>query len=161
MNTVIEQRPDRLSMSIACEVLGLNRSSVYERRKRAAGGHPPPQQSRKKSVQPRALSEQEREQVIETLHRAPYCDQPPSEVYQRLLESNQHLCSVSTLHRLRRTRGENGERRAQRPAQHNAIPRLLAFAPNEVWSWDITKRPLVRRGIYLSLYVVLDLVRRA
>jgi putative transposase len=46
------------------------------------------------------------------------------------------------------------------PAQHNAIPRLLAFAPNEVWSWDITKLPLVRRGIYLSLYVVLDLFSR-
>lgn len=64
------------------------------------------------------------------------------------------------MHRLLRARGENGERRAQRPAQHNAIPRLLAFAPNEVWSWDITKLPLVRRGIYLSLYVVLDLFSR-
>ncbi len=34
------------------------------------------------------------------------------------------------------------------------------MAPNEVWSWDITKLPWVRRGIYLSLYVVLDLFRR-
>ncbi|MCF6211337.1 MAG: IS3 family transposase, partial [Gammaproteobacteria bacterium] len=66
-------------------------------------------------MQPRALSEQEREQVIETLHSTPYRDQPPSEVYHRLLERNQHLCSVSTMHRLLRTRGENGERRAQRP----------------------------------------------
>jgi len=29
-----------------------------------------------------------------------------------------------------------------------------------VWTWDITKLPLVRRGIYLSLYVVLDLFSR-
>ena len=64
------------------------------------------------------------------------------------------------MHRLLRQHGENGERRAQRPAQHHAVPRLLAFAPNEVWSWDITKLPLVRRGIYLSLYVVLDLFSR-
>jgi putative transposase len=77
-----------------------------------------------------------------------------------LLEKDQCPCSVSTLHRLLRKQGESGERRAQRPAQHNAIPRLLAFAPNEVWSWDITKLALVRRGIYLSLYVVLDLFSR-
>lgn len=146
-------------MTLACEVLGLNRSTVYRRRKAAVDTHPP-RRSRKESVQPRALSAHEREHVIETLHSAPYCDQPPAEVYQRLLEKDQCLCSVSTLHRLLRKQGENGERRAQRPAQHNAIPRLLAFAPNEVWSWDITKLPLVRRGIYLSLYVVLDLFSR-
>ncbi len=45
-------------------------------------------------------------------------------------------------------------------AEHHAVPRLLARAPNEVWTWDITKFPLVRRGIYLSLYVVLDLFSR-
>jgi len=159
VNVVLEQRPERLPLARACAVLGLNRSTVYRRRKRAVDTRPP-RRSRKESVQPRALSSQEREHVIETLHRAPYCDQPPAEVYQRLLENNQYLCSVSTMHRLLRQHGENGERRAQRPAQHHAIPRLLALAPNEVWSWDITKLPLVRRGIYLSLYVVLDLFSR-
>ncbi len=159
MNTVIEQRPDRLPMSIACAALGLNRSSMYGRRKRAEHNQPP-RRSRKESVQPRALSEHECEHVIETLHSAPYCDQPPAEVYQRLLEQDQYLCSVSTMHRLLRKQGESGERRVQRPAQHNAIPRLLAVAPNDVWSWDITKLPLMRRGIYLSLYVVLDLFSR-
>ncbi|MCF6263862.1 MAG: hypothetical protein L3J24_09795 [Xanthomonadales bacterium] len=61
------------------------------------------------------------------------------------------------MHRILRGLHENGERRNQRPAQHHAIPRLLARAPNDVWTWDITKLPLFRRGIYLSLYVVLDL----
>jgi len=159
VNTVIEQRPGRLPMSAACVALGLNRSSVYGRRKQAQHNQPP-QRSRKESVQPRALSEQECNNVVETLHSPPYHDQPPGEVYQRLLEQGEYLCSVSTMHRLLRKQGENGERRAQRPTQHNAIPRLVAFAPNEVWSWDITKLPLVRRGIYLSLYVVLDLFSR-
>jgi putative transposase len=64
------------------------------------------------------------------------------------------------MHRLLRGLGENGDRRQQRPAQHHAVPRLLASAPHDVWTWDITKLPLVRRGIYLSLYVVLDLFSR-
>lgn len=159
MNTVIEQRPDRLPMSIACQALRLNRSSVYARRPRANNEHPP-KSMRKPAVQPRALSEQERAHVIATLHSEPYRDQPPAEVYQRLLEKDQCLCSVSTMHRLLRRQGENGDRRLQRPAQHHALPRLLAVAPNEVWSWDITKLPLNHRGIYLSLYVVLDLFSR-
>lgn len=45
-------------------------------------------------------------------------------------------------------------------AQHHAVPRLRAENPNEVWTWDITKLPLTRRGVYLSLYVVLDLFSR-
>jgi putative transposase len=64
------------------------------------------------------------------------------------------------MYRLQRMRGESGERRQQRAAQHHAIPRLLATSPNEVWTWDITKLPLIRRGVYLSLYVVLDLYSR-
>jgi putative transposase len=136
VNTVIEHRPDRLPMSIACQALGLNRSSVYARHKRA-NNKTPSKQSRKNSVQPRALSKQERAHVIETLHSESYRDQPPAEIYQRLLEEDQYLCSVSTMHRLLRKQGENGERRLQRPAQHHAIPRLLAYAPNEVWTWDI------------------------
>ena len=122
-------------MSVACRALGLNRSSLYRRRRRAQGGIPL-NRARKASVQPRALSRQEREWVIETLHSEPYRDQPPAEVYQRLLEQGTHLCSISTMHRVLREQKENGERRHQRPAQHFAIPRLLAFGSNEVWSWD-------------------------
>ncbi len=93
MNIVLEQRPERLPMVRACAALGLNRSTVYRRRKRAVDTRPP-RRSHKESVQPRALSAQEREHVIETLHDAPYCDPPPAEVYQRLLEDNQYLCSM-------------------------------------------------------------------
>lgn len=162
MNRVLEQRPDRLPLSVACEALSLNRSSVYARRKRANTGkaNKPCRRSRKTFVQPRALSELECADIIKTLHSEPYRDQPPAQVYHHLLENNQYLCSISTMHRLLRQRHENGERRLQRPAQHHAIPRLLAYSPNDVWSWDVTKLPLVRRGVYLSLYVVLDLFSR-
>ena len=143
----------------ACQVLGLNRSTVAARRKRADNDEPP-RRSRLHAVQPRALSQQERAVVTALLHSEAHCDQAPATVYQRLLEQNQYHCSVSTMHRILRSNQEAGERRHQRPAQHHAIPRLLATAPHDVWTWDITKLPLVRRGVYLSLYVVLDLFSR-
>ena len=96
MNSVVFHRPDKLPLTRACQVLGLNRSTVYAHQKRAANDEPP-QRSRQQSVQPRALSAEERATVTLTLHSAPYCDQPPTEVYQRLLMQDQYLCSVSTL----------------------------------------------------------------
>ena len=159
MNAVLEHCPDRLPLTNACCALGVNRSTVYAQRHRAANDEPP-RRCRQHAKQPRALSAVEREQVIEVLHSEPYADQPPAEVYQRLLEQQQYLCSVSTMHRILRSKDESGDRRNQRPARHHAVPRLLAQEPNEVWTWDITKIPLNRRGVYLSLYVVLDLFSR-
>lgn len=159
MIAVLHERLPSLPLTRACEALCLNRSTVYAHQRRAASDEAP-KRCRQNSPQPKALTAEERETVINTLNSEPFIDQPPKEVYQRLLESGRYLCSVSTMYRLQRARGESGERRQQRAAQHNAIPRLLATRPNEVWTWDITKLPLIRRGIYLSLYVVLDLFSR-
>ena len=129
MSLAIEQRPERLSLSVACQVLGLNRSSVYQRRRGLAGDKA--KRCRKKAPQPRALSVQERQNVRDTLHSEEYRNQPPAEVRERLLEKGEAPCSISTMHRILRETGENGERRNQRPAQHNAIPRLKATAPKK------------------------------
>lgn len=40
------------------------------------------------------------------------------------------------------------------------MPRLTATRPNAVWTWDITKLATTRRGVYLNLYVVMDLFSR-
>ena len=159
MTVVLEQRPERLPFATACRTLGLNRGSVYARGKRVHNDQTP-RRARVHTVQPRALSEPERQAVITLMQTEQYCDQPPVQVYQSLLEQQRYLCSISTMHRLLRSRKQNGERRDQRPAQHHAIPRLLAARPHEVWTWDISKLPLTRRGVYLSLYVVLDLFSR-
>ena len=118
MNTAIAERRKQLPLARACQALGLNRSTVYAWQRRT-GWEEPPRRSRKESVQPRALSAEERTKVLDTLHSEAYCDQPPAQAYQRLLEQGHYLCSVSTMHRLLRDLGESGERRAQRPAQRN------------------------------------------
>lgn len=159
MNSMIEERPEGLPLSSACKALGLNRSTVYKWLG-CSSIDVAPKRCRKNSKQPRALNEIERHSVLEVLHCEAYCDQPPTQVYYQLLEQGRYLCSISTMHRLLRSVDEYGDRRLQRPAQHNAIPRLRATKPNEVWTWDISKLPTQQRGEYLSLYVVLDLYSR-
>ena len=133
MTTVLDERLSSLPLTRACSTLGLNRSTVYAHQQRAANDEPP-KRCRQNSAQPNALSADERETVVRTLNGERFTDQSPKEVDQRLLESGQYLCSVSTMYRLQRERGESGERRQQRPAQHHAIPRLVATRPHEVWT---------------------------
>ena len=39
-------------------------------------------------------------------------------------------------------------------------PELLATAPNQCWSWDITKLPGPARGVYYDAYVMVDIYSR-
>ncbi len=158
MMAVLDDRPERLPLATACRVLGLNRSTLYARQKPAQRDTPiVPQKARR---QPRALTDAERQTVLAILNSDAYCDQPPAEVYQALLEQGHYLCSARTMHRLLHANQAQGERRQQRAPQHHTVPRLVAHGPNEVWTWDITKLATQRRGEYLNLYIVIDLFSR-
>ncbi len=162
MNIIHQGLPESISQRTACEVLNINRHTFRNRIKRFSfcGPIQPVSRSRKNSRQPRALSQKEKLTVLSVMNNDEFCNQPPLQIYHELLQRGEYLCSVSTMHRLLRNYGQQGERRPQRPAQSHAVPRLHAQAPNEVWSWDITKLATVKRGEYLSLYVVMDLFSR-
>src|SRR5690554_1449948 len=116
--------------------------------------------SRRHCPQPRALSAEERAHMLEIAHSEPYRDQPVYEIYHDLLQQGIYLGSLSTWYRQLREAKESGDRRPQRAPQHHAVPRITARAANEAWTWDISKLPTRRRGVYLNLYVVLDLYSR-
>lgn len=161
MNQVINERPEGLSLAGACRALGLNRSTVYARqRKLVSDKQRAANRSRKGCRQPRALSEAERQRARDVLYSEAYRDQPPDEVYCDLLGQGEYIGSVRTLYRILAEDKATKERRNQRPGQRQAIPRLLATAPNQVWTWDISKLPTLGNGPYLSLYVVMDLFSR-
>jgi putative transposase len=150
-----------LSERMACEVLNINRQTVLECRKKSAFvGPPKPRACVKQAPQPRALTPHERQEVLKTLNSDQYADQPPAQVYFDQLSQGLYLCSISTMHRLLRAEDQSGERRNQRSPKKYEPPRLHACSPNTVWTWDITKLPLTQRGVYLSLYVVMDLYSR-
>lgn len=140
----------------AYDVLLLNRSAVYARRQRNALNETS-RRSRKDSPKPRALGAEESELVIDTLNSEEFQDQPPRAVYFKLLERGTCLCLPSTMYRLLPKAGQTGERRQQREAQHHAVPRLKATAPNQVWTWDNAKLATTTPGAYLTLYTVVDL----
>jgi putative transposase len=135
------------------EALGLSRATFYRHRKGPARrpSLPTPE---------RALSEDERTQVLDVLHSPEYVDAAPAEVYASLLSEGKYLCSVRTMYRVLESAKEVRERRdrAERPVY--CKPQLVATGPNEVWSWDITKLRTEVAFVYLYLFVILDIFSR-
>ena len=50
--------------------------------------------------------------------------------------------------------------RARLPQEPRQVPRLRAIGPNQVWSWDISYLPTSVKGIWLYLYLVVDIWSR-
>lgn len=135
---------------------GLPRSSLYRALSRR---NRPPQPSRRKPPA-RALSPREREAVVQVLHSLEYIDQAPASIWADLLEQGRYLCSVRTMYRILSKRGEVRERRNQLRHPKYEKPELLATAPNQCWSWDISKLKGPVKWSCFYLYVVLDIYSR-
>ncbi|CAO3428682.1 Mobile element protein [Azospirillum endophyticum] len=95
------------------------------------------------------------------LLRAPrFIDLAPAEVYATLLDGGVYHCSIRTMYRLLAEHDEVRERRDQLRHPVYQKRELLAKAPNEVWSWDITKLMGPMKWSYYYLYVILDIFSR-
>lgn len=148
-----EQLSERASISAACESLGVPRSSFY--RARQPKSEPKPRPTPK-----RALSQEEREQVRQTLNGERFQDSAPRQVYAALLDEGKYLCSWRTMYRILDDHKEVKERRNQLCHPNYAKPELLATGPNQLWSWDITKLKGPAKWTYYYLYTILDVYSR-
>jgi putative transposase len=150
-----QQLASSVGLAAACQALGVSRASLYRQRRRpeqsvpAARSHPP-----------RALNSQERQTVLDTLHAPRFVDQAPAEVYATLLDEQTYLCSIRTMYRILEQGAEVRERRDQLRHPQYQKPQLVATAPNQVWTWDITRLLGLARGSYFYLYTILDLFSR-
>jgi putative transposase len=98
--------------------------------------------------------------VLEVLHAERFWDQAPASVWATLLDEGSYLCSVSTMYRLLRLAGETGDRRRHASHPARVKPELVATAPNQVWSWDLTKLAGPARWSWFYLYTILDIFSR-
>jgi putative transposase len=89
------------------------------------------------------------------LHAERFWDQAPASVHATLLDEGTYLASTATMYRLLRSCGETGDRRRHATHPARVKPELVATAPNQCWSWDITKLhgPAKWTWYYLSGYV--------
>lgn len=151
----LEQLIPVVGVAPACVALGVPRATFYRKRL-----PPRPPSTNKRPTPPRALTREEATIVLNTLNDDRFVDKPPRQVWAELLDDGIHLCSVRTMYRKLKEANQICDRRHQRSRGGYVRPELVAEAPNQVWSWDITKLPGPKPGHYFSLYVVLDIYSR-
>lgn len=108
----------------------------------------------------RALALTERQTVLDLLTSPRFCDDAPRQIWATLLDQGEYHCSVSTMYRILHAEHAVRERRDQLRHPTYTKPELLATAPNQVWSWDITKLMGPAKWTYFYLYVILDIFSR-
>jgi putative transposase len=116
---------------------------------------------RRRALPPLALSAPERQRIVATLTSARFADLTPYTAYARLLDEDAiYLASVRTFYRVLAARGLIQERRNQLVHPAHVKPELIATAPNQVWSWDITRLRSTMKWRFFYLYVLLDIFSR-
>jgi transposase InsO family protein len=151
-----------LGTAAACKAMGLWRGAPKRQRARAhrqamVGPHRP-RAARPKA--PLALDAIERQLLLDTLNSDRFVDTAPAAVQATLLDEGRYLGSVRTMYRLLQATGSSSERRNQLRHPAYTKPELLALAPNQVWSWDITKLKGPAKWTCFHLYVILDIFSR-
>lgn len=137
---VAELKP-LMGTGAACRALGLPRGVPARQRAqvlRAALAGPKPLRA-PRARPPLAFDALQSALLLDTLNSERFADTAPAAVYATLLDEGRYLGSVRTMYCLLSTQGGSLERRRQLTHPAYAKPELLAIAPNQVWSWDITK----------------------
>jgi transposase InsO family protein len=136
----------------AAALVGLSRTTIYRK--------PAMPENRESVEPPNKLSTAERAEILAALNSPQFVDLAPLQVYAKLLDAGIYLGSVSTFYRVLEENRQVKERRrlAKHPAR--AIPELVATAPGQVMSWDITKLAGPVKGKYFDCYLMIDIHSR-
>ncbi len=138
----------------SCELVGRSRATHYRRAK------PRPRRCTPRLAPANALSPAERQRILDVCHEPRFTDDSMAQIWSTILDEGTYLASISTFYRVLRASGEVSERRAQASHPSRVKPELVAFSPNDVWSWDATKLRGPERGIWYVLLVMLDIYSR-
>jgi putative transposase len=151
-----------LGAAAACRAMGLWRGAPARQQarshRRTLVGPPAPRAPR--PCPPLALDVQERQTLLDALNSERFVDTAPAAVHATLLDEGIYVGSVRTMYRLLAGSGASRERRNQLTHPAYTKPELLATAPNQVWSWDITKLKGPAKWTCFHLYVILDIFSR-
>ena len=164
MNTQIAVWAPRVGTGRACQAFGTSQRT-YNHRLQAAAGTLPARPSRAKPADQKLpvawrIPQAERDLIRQELCSPRFGDLAPAQVYATLLDEGRYLCSERTMYRVLHENDLVRERRRGHRRRGHHPPLVHADAPNQAWTWDISRLrgPVLRCWFYL--YVVLDIFSR-
>jgi len=157
LDTISDGLAQGARLEAVCRRLGISARTVQRWRTpelaedRRAGPRTAPKNS---------LTSAERRRVLELANSEEFRNLSPKQMVPRLADRGQFLASESTIYRLLRQHELLAHRGRARPRTPRPRPALVASAPNQVWTWDITYLRGPIRGSFLYLYLLVDVYSR-
>ena len=146
-------------LSEACQLLGITVRTLQ--RWRQSGELVEDGRCTRDFMPANKLSEAERQAVLLVANSAEFAALAPSQIVPILAERGQYLASESTFYRILREAKQLQHRHTSRPATARHKPKAItATAPNQLYSWDITYLPTTIKGVFLYLYLFMDVYSR-
>ncbi len=92
-----------------------------------------------------ALSEEERERVLEIADSPEYASKAPAQIVATLADKGEWVASESTFYRILHEKNQQHIRGKAKSPNRKTPTSHAATAPNQVWTWDITySAPVIR-----------------
>lgn len=109
----------------------------------------------------RALSNEERQQIIAVCTSDRFKNSTPHEIVAILAEEGTYIASVRTFYRVLKAAGKLHHRGNSRPPRKPyRPPEVKATGPDQVYTWDITWIPSRVRGLFWYCYAIIDVWSR-
>ena len=107
------------------------------------------------------LTELERQRIIKVANEPAYAALAPGQIVPILADKGHYIASESSFYRVLKAENLLQHRQRSKPRNPAKKPRpLVASGPNQIYTWDITYLPTAVHGVYLYLYLVLDIFSR-
>ena len=142
---------------LACEIVGIS-AKALQRWKSADSLIDKRQTAVKQPAN--KLSELEQNRILAVVNSDDYADLPPSQIVPKLADKGIYLASESTIYRLLIANDQLTKRTSNRVYNHPKPLPFVATGPNQIYTWDITYLPTDVKGIFLYLYMVMDIYSR-
>lgn len=152
-----EAKGNGARMSKISQLLGLS-GRTFQRWKTKENGD-----GRKlvKRTSAKALSEEEKQKIIEVCNQDEYKDMTPNKIVPILAEKGQYIASESTFYKVLREYNQLKHRsNTKEPRPKPQAKTLEATAPNQLLSWDITYLKTSVKGMFFFLYLFMDVYSR-
>jgi putative transposase len=141
----------------ACEILGLSARTAqrWEQDLRDDG------RKQNRFMSTNALNREERQRVIDLACSPAFRELSPNQIVPILAEHGEYAASESTFYRVLKREGLSIRRSKAKAPERRRPDEITATGPNQVWSWDISYLLTLSKGVYLYLYLILDIWDRS
>ena len=144
--------------SKACDVIGISTKTVQ---RWSSSESSKDRRIEMKNIPPNKLSELERARILKLINEPEFANLPPSQIVPRLADRGEYLACESTIYRILKEEKQLQHRLKSKVTRTVIKPKaLIAEAPNQVYTWDITYLPTSIKGSFFYLYLVIDIFSR-